>query len=1135
MKDPVFIASSTVFSSGDLVAERYRISRFIAEGAAGQVYEAEDLELDTRVALKVLRPGSSASSDRAQRFVREVQLARRVSHPNVCRIYDFGRHTLGTGDEILFLSMELVDGETLTEHLARRGALDRSAALVLVEQIAAALDTAHRAGVIHRDLKPGNVLLTGSAGEPRAVVTDFGLSRHLDAEGDEATGASSVDRLLGTPAYVAPELLEGEPATRASDIYSLGAVVYELVTGVPPFTGDSPAAVALKRLRESPPAPSAHRADLDSRWERAILRCLERLPGQRFASAGEFASALARRRVTDWRRNLSIGLAAAAALTLVFLGTRALRESPPETLGLTAALAVAPRTSIAVLPFKGGGGGSDDAWLGTTLTELLRLQLAAGSSFLTIPGETVERVRIELQLPPVERLEAPVLRQLQRMVHSELVVLGSYAVDESASDPAIELTARVQEVATGVVLFEATERTSRNDPVALAAAVAAELRQSLGSRALTSQESRELAASLPSDPRAAELYSLGLERLRRFDAEAAASYLERALEIEPGLALAQTARAQALLELGYEAEGRVAAERAFALSSGLSREHKTLVEAQYRMARGEYEAAIDLYEHLWHFFPDDLEYGLRLAETRISLGLGKKALEVIRELRLLPSSSAHDPRIDLAEAGAQIARSDFHAAIAAARAAVDKGLAAGATLIVARGYYLLGSAELALGEVDAAGADFTRSRNRANRAGDTRGAARARMGEASVLAARGQYEPARARLEELLTVYGSIGDQRSIAKVTREMAENALWQQDFSQSHRLLDDALEVAEAVDNHAEVLLARSTRGKLYLYETRFAEAEGIFRELVDAHKLSGDRSSLASSLNNLGIAVAERGALDEGLGYYREALEIHRETGFLRGEADALNNLALAHWQRGNLAATEDHLRAASEIYERLQHEQGRALAANNLGELYLDRGETESAARYLREALRIRNRLGVPEASLVTRTSLAHATMAAGRLRDATEELERILEEAVGDAATARPWALALMALALADGGDLAGAAEWVRQLEAVDPASLNRETALSIAVVVERLRSRLGEAPEQSLRDLVDRSDKLGLRRQEYQARLGLGEVELLAGNANEGQRVLSELIVDAERDGFGLIVGEARTLLDGSRRGISG
>ena len=263
------------FAPGTVVAERFRIIGLLGRGGMGEVYRADDLKLGQPVALKFLPHASSQDAALIERFHGEVRNARQISHPNVCRVYDIGEVS---GDH--FISMEYVDGEDLATLLSRIGRLPGDKALEIARQLCGGLAAAHEKGVLHRDLKPANVMIDGHG---HARITDFGLA--LRAE--EALADKS-----GTPAYMAPEQLEGRPASVQSDLYALGLVLYELYTGKRAFEAASLAEWRRKHSETAPTAPSSHITDVDPAVERAILRCLEKDPKKRPRSALQVAAAL---------------------------------------------------------------------------------------------------------------------------------------------------------------------------------------------------------------------------------------------------------------------------------------------------------------------------------------------------------------------------------------------------------------------------------------------------------------------------------------------------------------------------------------------------------------------------------------------------------------------------------------------------------------------------------------------------------------------------------------------------------------------------------------------------------------------------------------------------------------------------
>jgi serine/threonine protein kinase len=287
------LAWNALFLPNTLIAQRYLIERFIARGGMGEVYEAQDCDLGERVALKTVSSTACDSPRAVRRLKAEVQMARRVSHPNVCRIYDLGAHTLErTGAVVHFLTMEFVDGQPLGQRLRAAGPLPPDQALSVARQLLQGLSTAHRAGVLHRDFKSDNVMLRKSSGaEPTPVILDFGLARSLDAEAGRLTTGQN-QGLVGTLSYMAPEQIEGRPLTTGTDLYAFGVVWFEMLTGRLPFEAENAAASALERLRKEPSPPSSINPAIPPAVDEIVLRCLSRSAAGRFQSADEVLAAL---------------------------------------------------------------------------------------------------------------------------------------------------------------------------------------------------------------------------------------------------------------------------------------------------------------------------------------------------------------------------------------------------------------------------------------------------------------------------------------------------------------------------------------------------------------------------------------------------------------------------------------------------------------------------------------------------------------------------------------------------------------------------------------------------------------------------------------------------------------------------
>ncbi len=297
------VASDDLFAVDELVGGRYRVHRLVGKGGMGEVYEARDTKTERRVALKTVKPELLGNSKILRRFEREVDFSRRIDHPNVLEIYDvfqapidkelniFGNR-LPVSDEVPCMVMEFLDGETVADRLMSGHRFTPQEVRPIVCQVAAALAAAHHTGIVHRDLKPDNMFLVqqGDGSKVRVVLTDFGAARQAVAQHDEALTASNV--IIGTPEYMAPEQLELEAAMPASDLYTLGLVMFEMLTSKPAFEAESPIKMVFKRVQEEAPSPRLHVPDLDPIWEEVVLRCLRRDPQERYSDCTDLIIAL---------------------------------------------------------------------------------------------------------------------------------------------------------------------------------------------------------------------------------------------------------------------------------------------------------------------------------------------------------------------------------------------------------------------------------------------------------------------------------------------------------------------------------------------------------------------------------------------------------------------------------------------------------------------------------------------------------------------------------------------------------------------------------------------------------------------------------------------------------------------------
>jgi len=307
---------------------RYELGQRIGGGGMAEVVEAHDRKLDRRVAVKLLRNGSVDPRAR-ERFVREAQHAARFSHPNVVSVYD-----VGDADGQPFLVMELVEGKSLAEILAARRTLPVDEAFAITDSLLAALIAAHEQGLVHRDVKPGNVLVTRDG---RVKLADFGIAKAAEAM---TAGLTATGQVMGTPNYLSPEQVEGHDATAKTDLYATGVVLYEMLTGAPPFTAEHPLAVALAHRDVPAPRLDEQRPDLPVGLAGVVARALEKDPARRYASAKEMRAAL------KTARTGAPGAAAATQATPMAAATRTLptarrsTRKPPRRTGSSALLFV---------------------------------------------------------------------------------------------------------------------------------------------------------------------------------------------------------------------------------------------------------------------------------------------------------------------------------------------------------------------------------------------------------------------------------------------------------------------------------------------------------------------------------------------------------------------------------------------------------------------------------------------------------------------------------------------------------------------------------------------------------------------------------------------------------------------------
>lgn len=882
--------SSHTFAEQQIVASRYQIVHFVAAGGMGEVFEAHDLELNERVAIKTVRAiGSTA--DAIERLKREIQLARRVTHPNVCRIFDIAHHRTAHG-VVTFVTMELLRGTTLGRYIRERERLTTEETLPIVRQIAEGLAAAHRAGVVHRDLKSDNVMLVPDGDHVRAVITDFGLARLAAAENDALESVTRPGEVVGTAAYLAPEQCEGQEPSPACDIYALGVIMYEMVTGRRPFPGASLVTTVIRKLREPASSPSIYVKGLDPRWEAAILRCLERDPENRFESALDVVNALTGTApIRPLQRGRAVliggGLLVALAIVAGVLQYRANRDAMMSQ--PVARQPFVARRSVAIVGFRNTSGRADVEWLSTALAEMLTTELAGDGRLRAISGEEVQRAKLELALPNSSSFSGETLHRIRKNLGADLVVAGSYVALSEQDNEAIRVDVRLQDASGAHPDVAIAETGTTPRLFDLVSRVGSRTRQTLGIAAAPAASTEALRA-MPADPAIARLYAEGLARLRGFDALTARDLLERATDADPKQPLVHAALASAWSTLGYDKRAKDEARIAYELSEKLPREPRLMIEAGYHESVADWQKAAEIYRVLNGFFPDNLDYGLRLANTQTKKGSPADALSTVDALRRLPEPLGSDPRIDLAEVDATAAMADYRRMEQAAVRAASKGEARGARLIVARALSAQGVALHRQAKTREGLEAQQRALTIYREAGDRGGIARSLIRIGSVHIYRGEIEAAQKYLGDARAMGEQSGDTWVKAASYNNLAFCAFTQGDPSRAEALLRDMLEVARVVADRKMEATAHDNIGYARYLQGDLSDATEHFTRSVDLARAIRSQQVLAVATTNVGDVLFARGDVDGARMQYQAALSVRQKIGEKRAIAESQLTLA-----------------------------------------------------------------------------------------------------------------------------------------------------------------------------------------------------------------------------------------------------
>ncbi len=616
---------SPSFAPDELLLDRFRIVRFIGHGGMGEVYEAEDLQLGP-VALKTIRTDLVGNPRMLARFRQEVQLARKVTSTNVCRIHELFLLPAGARrGAAAFLTMELLGGVTLAERIDREGALPFPEAEAAALQLCTGVQAIHDAGVIHRDIKSRNVMLVPRKGTVQAVVMDLGLARDSAIGPDAETGLTMPGAIMGTPQYMAPEQFEGTDATAATDVYALGVLLYEMVTGKRPFQASTPIALAVRRGKRLDPASSV-RTGVPKHWDEVISRCLKYEPELRYQSADQVAAALRGREPHRGRRLVAY----TAAALLVTASVTGIVRAP---FGLhfahnSSPLAGAGPEHLAVLPFTNVGNDPANRVIGDGLLETLTSRLSdldsSGKTLWVVPagavrerkatepGGAVKQLGVDLVVTGVVQREDRVVRLTVNLVDArKMRQMGSATISGSDGDfPALEDGA----VAKLAELLRIDSKDNGTPPHPRA------------------------------DPAAYQQYLEAMGYMHRWDQQGnldkAITLFANAAKEDPQFHLSLSGLAEAY-RLRYSLDHNQkwadlaldAANRALEADAGLESVYVTL--GRIHISTGKYEVALEEFERALNLAPRDADAIQGTAQTYQKLGRNKEAEAMLKRAQAL--------------------------------------------------------------------------------------------------------------------------------------------------------------------------------------------------------------------------------------------------------------------------------------------------------------------------------------------------------------------------------------------------------------------------------------------------------------------------------------------------------------------
>jgi serine/threonine protein kinase/tetratricopeptide (TPR) repeat protein len=624
-------AAQEELTTGSTFAERYQIIEELGKGGMGKVYRVLDKKLKEEIALKLIKPEIASDKKTVERFSNELKIARKIGHKNVARMFDLNEEQ-GTH----YITMEYVRGEDLKKLIRKIGQLSAGQAIPIAKQICEGLGEAQRLGVVHRDLKPQNVMVDEDG---NARIMDFGIARSLESKGITGAGV-----MLGTPEYMSPEQVEGKEVGQSSDIYSLGVILYEMVTGRVPFEGDTPFTIGVKHKSEMPKDPKDLNAQIPGDLSSVIMRCLEKDKEKRYQSAGEVRSELENiqkgipttERVVPERKPLTsreitvtfglrkllipaVAVIALAVVSIVIWKLVPSKESVPIP---------QDKPSLAVMYFKNNTGDKNyDHWR-SALSDLLISDLAQSKYIRVMGGDKLYNILKQLDLMDADSYSSVDLEKIASRGGVNHILLGN--LTKAGENFRINIT--LQEADTGELIgSESVDGKGEASIISMVDELTTRIKRNfkLSDAQIESDIDRHIGEVTTRSSEAYKYYHEGIKYDIKGDYPKVIEYMEKAVAVDPEFASAYHAMSWAYGNQRYRSEEKKLLKKALELSDRLSDREKYIIQGGYYLRQSEktYDKAIEAFEKLLELYPDDLNGNNDLGNLYSRIDEWDKAIE----------------------------------------------------------------------------------------------------------------------------------------------------------------------------------------------------------------------------------------------------------------------------------------------------------------------------------------------------------------------------------------------------------------------------------------------------------------------------------------------------------------------------